>query len=85
MITLLQWILFGALIGWIASVFKLPPNGQRAAGNLVAGIVGAVAGGWLSTLSDVRAALGVSSFATAFLGSFLLLTIVNVWPRIHSR
>jgi len=85
MIALMQWILFGALVGWIASVFLLPSNEQRALGNLIAGIVGAILGGWLSTFGGVRSVLGLGSLATAFLGSFLLLAIVNVWPRIHTH
>lgn len=85
MVALLQWILFGALIGWFASVLMVRSSEPRALGNLVAGIVGAVAGGVLSGSGPVRGVLGLNGFATAFIGAFVMLLVVNLWTRVRAR
>lgn len=85
MVAMLQWVLIGALIGWLTSVLMVRTTGQRAVSNLVTGMVGAVLGGMLSWLGTVRTTLGVNGFATAFIGSLALLLAVNVWARTRVR
>ena len=85
MVALLQWVLIGALIGWVTSVLMVRTTEQRALSNLVIGVLGAVLGGMLSWLSSVRGTLGLNGFATAFIGSLALLLVVNLWARLHPR
>jgi len=43
----LIWIVFGALVGWIASIIMKTNAEQGAILNIIVGIIGAVLGGWL--------------------------------------
>ena len=42
MINLILWLLFGALVGWLASIVMRTDGQQGALLNIVVGIVGAV-------------------------------------------
>jgi uncharacterized membrane protein YeaQ/YmgE (transglycosylase-associated protein family) len=44
---IILWILFGALVGWIASLIMKTDAQQGALLNIVVGVVGAVLGGWI--------------------------------------
>ena len=76
------WLVVGGLIGWAASTLTHMP--ERIALNVVVGIVGAAAGGWLLSPLFGVSALDQSNFTASFLGSLigaaLLLVIVN-WVR----
>lgn len=80
------WLVVGGLIGWAASTLTHMP--ERIALNVVVGIVGAAAGGWLLSPLFGVSALDQSNFpAASFLGSLigaaLLLVIVN-WVRVRA-
>lgn len=47
MITVLTWIVFGALAGWIASIIMGKNRQMGAIANIVTGIVGAFIGGFI--------------------------------------
>ena len=47
---IIVWIIFGALAGWIASLIAGTDARQGAVANVVVGIVGAFAGGFLMQL-----------------------------------
>ena len=44
---ILLWIIFGGLVGWIASMIMRTDAEQGIILNVIVGIVGAVIGGWL--------------------------------------
>ena len=44
------WIIFGALVGWVASLIMKTDAEQGAVLNIVIGVVGAVIGGWLMSV-----------------------------------
>ena len=44
---IILWIIFGALAGWIASVFMKTDSGQGLFMDIVMGIIGAVVGGFI--------------------------------------
>lgn len=83
--TILFWIIFGALAGWIASIILGKNSQMGAIGNIVIGIGGAFLGGFLSTaLGGPDADLGspgLSSVFIAILGAVLLLWIINLIRR----
>ena len=45
--SIIMWIIFGALAGWIASIIMKTNAEQGAIGNIIVGILGALIGGFL--------------------------------------
>ena len=50
MINFILWLLFGALVGWLASIVMRTDAQQGALLNIVVGIIGAMLGGFLFNL-----------------------------------
>jgi uncharacterized membrane protein YeaQ/YmgE (transglycosylase-associated protein family) len=75
--TLLIWIMMGALAGWVASLIIGGRGGLFA--NIVIGIIGAVTGGIVLSVFGAENAGGFNSgsLLTAVLGSVILLMIVK--------
>lgn len=63
---ILTWIILGALAGWLASLVLKSDAEQGALGNIIAGILGAVVGGFIAE------ALGMSGITGFNLGSILV-------------
>jgi uncharacterized membrane protein YeaQ/YmgE (transglycosylase-associated protein family) len=86
-INFILWLLFGALVGWLASIVMRTDAQQGALMNIVVGIVGAFLGGFLFSLLSGNS-VGVTnnifdlgSLLVAFIGSVVLLGIVNLFTR----
>lgn len=77
---IILWIIFGALVGWVASMLMGTDAGQGALMNIVVGIVGAVAGGFIMNLVGFAGITGFNlySFGVAMIGAVFLLWIRNV-------
>lgn len=76
---ILLYIVFGALVGWIASMV-MGRNGQQGAiGNIVVGILGAFLGGLIMGLFGQAGvtAFDIRSFLVALMGAVILLFIYN--------
>ena len=58
LISILLWLLFGALVGWIAGIIM--KSKSSLLGNIVFGIIGSFVGGFVATL------LGFGSLGGAF-------------------
>ena len=80
---ILLWIIFGALVGWIASLIMKTDPEQGAVLNIVVGIVGAVIGGWLMSFMGESAVTGFNlySFMVALLGAIVLIALVKTLRR----
>ncbi|MDO8575581.1 MAG: GlsB/YeaQ/YmgE family stress response membrane protein [bacterium] len=80
---IILWIIFGALVGWIASIIMKTDAEQGAILNIVVGIVGAVIGGWLMSFFGGSGISGFNlySFLVALLGAVVLIFIVKVLRR----
>lgn len=81
--TLMVWLVIGGLAGWQASVLMGTDARQDMTLNIVAGIVGAVLGGWLlgglvDTGSINQSDFRVSAVLVALLGAVFLLCLVKV-------
>ncbi|HMQ34146.1 MAG TPA: GlsB/YeaQ/YmgE family stress response membrane protein, partial [Chloroflexaceae bacterium] len=50
MINFILWILFGALVGWLASLVMRTDAQQGALLNIIVGIIGAFLGGFIFNL-----------------------------------
>lgn len=76
---ILLWILFGALVGWVASLIMKTDAEQSALANILIGIVGAVIGGWVMSIIGNTGVTGFNlySFLVALLGSVILIAIVR--------
>ena len=87
MINLVLWLLFGALVGWLASIVMRTDAQQGALLNIVVGIVGAFLGGLIFNLLGIGGAnindsnFSLSSLIVSFVGAVILLAIVNLFRR----
>lgn len=72
-----MWIVFGAIVGWVASAFM--GANEDLVTNIVLGIVGAVLGGWLMSFIGKSGVTGFNlySFLVAVLGAVVLIAIVR--------
>jgi uncharacterized membrane protein YeaQ/YmgE (transglycosylase-associated protein family) len=80
---IILWIVFGALVGWVASLIMKTDAQQGAMLNIVVGIVGAVIGGWIMSIFGGGGVTGfnVSSFVVALLGAVVLIFVVKALRR----
>jgi uncharacterized membrane protein YeaQ/YmgE (transglycosylase-associated protein family) len=85
MVSLILWLLFGALVGWLASIVMKTNGQQGALLNIVVGIVGAFIGGFLINREVVPSVFSITSLLTAFLGAVILLGIYNLATRGRVR
>ena len=53
------WIIFGGLVGWMASIIMKTDAQQGILLNVVVGIIGAVIGGWIMSMVGIG---GISGF-----------------------
>lgn len=84
---IILYIIFGAIVGWIASIIMGRNAEQGAIGNIVVGIVGAIIGSFIVTAFGGPGVTGfnLSSFLVALLGAAVLLFIVNLFRRGGTR
>lgn len=77
---ILLWIVFGALVGWIASLIMKTDAQQGALVNIVVGIVGAVLGGWIMSFFGQSGVSGfnIYSFIVALIGAVVLIALVKM-------
>ncbi len=75
--SILIWIIFGALVGWVASMVMGSSGGLAL--DIIVGIIGAVLGGWLMSFFGHGGVTGFNlySFLVALLGAVILLAIVR--------
>lgn len=75
---ILSWIVFGAIAGFIASLFY-PNRGLGCSGNVVVGIAGSFIGGIIGDYLGLGNVTGFNakSFFLAVIGSIIFLVIIN--------
>jgi uncharacterized membrane protein YeaQ/YmgE (transglycosylase-associated protein family) len=80
---ILLWILFGALVGWIASLIMGTDGQQGALMNIIVGIVGAVLGGWIMSAFGQAGVSGFNlySFVVSLIGAVVLIALVRAVRR----
>ena len=74
------WIIFGALVGWVASIIMKTNAEQGAFMNIIVGVIGAVIGGWIMSAFGQGGVGGFSiySFLVALLGACVLIGVVKM-------
>ncbi|MFA6585442.1 MAG: GlsB/YeaQ/YmgE family stress response membrane protein [Candidatus Paceibacterota bacterium] len=80
---IILWILFGALVGWVASLIMKTDAEQGTLLNIAVGIVGAVIGGWIMSSLGESGTTGFNlySFIVALIGAVVLIAIVKAVRR----
>jgi len=81
---IILWIIFGGLVGWVASLIMKTDAQQGIVINVVVGIIGAIIGGWVMGLFGDGGVNGFTfySFIVALLGAVLLIMMVKTVRRI---
>lgn len=74
---IILWIIFGALVGWIASLIMGTNEEQGGLANIAVGILGAVIGGYVARALGASGVTGfnLTSFLVALAGAVLLIGI----------
>jgi uncharacterized membrane protein YeaQ/YmgE (transglycosylase-associated protein family) len=86
-INFILWLVFGALVGWLASIVMRTDAQQGALLNIVVGIVGAFLGGLIFNLLGIGGSninsndFSLGSLLVSFVGAVILLGIVNMFRR----
>lgn len=81
---ILLWLLFGGIIGWLASIITHNNNSMGIIANIVVGLVGACIGGLICFWAGI-AQLSIFSFwgmGFALLGAVIFLLLLNlIWSH----
>lgn len=80
---ILLWIIFGGLVGWVASLVMRTDAEQGIFANVLVGIAGAIIGGLIAQVlgQDGITGFNITSFVVALIGSVLLLAIFKAVSR----
>lgn len=91
MINFFLWIVFGALVGWLASIVMRTDAQQGMLLNIVVGIAGAFLGGLVFSFMGIGGAtindgtFNLNSLVVSFAGAVILLAITNMIRRGQVR
>ena len=78
--SIIAWLVFGALAGWVASMIAGTNERQGCLLNIIVGIAGAFIGGFLYSLltgNEFIAQFNITSFIVSVVGAVLLLFILT--------
>lgn len=79
----LLWIIFGAFVGWIASLIMKTDEEQGALMNIIVGIIGATVGGFFMNAFGQPGVTGFNFYSlfVALLGAIILLWIFKAFTH----
>lgn len=81
----IAWIIVGGLAGWVASMIMKTNAQMGMLANIVAGIVGALVGGWLASallgVEKTSNAFSIRNFIIAVIGACIVIFIVKLFMR----
>jgi uncharacterized membrane protein YeaQ/YmgE (transglycosylase-associated protein family) len=83
--SIIAWLVVGALAGWIAGMVVKGDEGYGAIGAIIAGIVGAIVGGFLLgaiTGEDWTTGINIPTLVAAIIGAII---VVFVWKAVARR
>lgn len=78
------WIIFGGLVGWVASLVMKTDAQQGIMLNIIVGIIGAIVGGTLMNFLGQSVVTGFNaySFLVAIFGAVILIAVVKMLRQI---
>ena len=80
--SIIGWIVLGAIAGWVAGLLVKGDEGMGVIGHIVLGIVGALLGGFVVPLvtneDPMDGVLDISSLLTAIIGAVVVVLVVNM-------
>lgn len=89
LLNIILWIIFGGVIGWLASMIMRTDAEQGWLANVVVGILGAIIGGFIARAFGGSGVTGfnLGSFIVALIGAVVLLAIYKavVYRGGHAR
>jgi uncharacterized membrane protein YeaQ/YmgE (transglycosylase-associated protein family) len=81
---ILGWLVIGALAGWLVGLMTGAGTRQAWLADIVAGLLGAIAGGWLYSIVagvDLTAGFATVTLAAAAGGAVVLLAAASIVSR----
>ncbi len=82
MINLILWLLFGACVGWLASLVLRTSAQQSMLTNIAIGVIGALIGGFLFGGPTINTSgFSMTTLIVSLLGSIILLAVTNILNR----
>lgn len=74
------YIIFGGIVGWVASILMGTDGQQGIILNIIVGIVGAMLGSWIFSLLGMGGnvtGFNIGSFVVALVGAVVLIAILK--------
>ena len=87
LITIIAWVVLGAIAGWIAGLLVRGDESLGVIGHIVLGIVGALVGGFLANLLGFGSGreggdvVNLQSIIVAVIGAVLVVLVVGYFNR----
>jgi len=80
---ILLWLLFGAIVGWVASLITGNNARMGILLNIVVGLIGSFIGGWIASYLGFGSfqEFSLYGFLIAIGGAVLLLLVINLFSR----
>lgn len=78
--SLFIYIIFGGIVGWVASILMGTDGQQGIILNIIVGIVGAMLGSWIFSLLGIGGnvtGFNIGSFVVALVGAVVLIAILK--------
>ena len=72
-----SFIIIGILVGWVAGLIT-KGSGHGLIGNLIVGVIGAIAGGFMFDLLNIQIGGQFGSFIMAVLGAVVVLYLLKI-------
>jgi uncharacterized membrane protein YeaQ/YmgE (transglycosylase-associated protein family) len=84
--SIIAWLVVGAIAGWIAGKIVPGDEGYGVLGTIIAGVIGAMVGGWLFALltsnEDWLTGIDIPTLLAAIVGAVI---VVFGWQLITGR
>lgn len=80
----LVYIIFGGLVGWVASMLMGTDGQQGILLNVVVGVIGAVLGSWIFSFLGIGGTVNgfnLGSFVVALIGAVVLIGLLKMFHR----
>lgn len=87
LVTIIAWIVLGAIAGWLAGFLVRGDEGMGVIGHIVLGIVGALVGGFLANALGFGSGreggdvVNLQSIIVAVIGAVIVVFVVGMFSR----